>query len=204
LRNTFGCLAHALAFIHNKNVKHIDIKPKDLLIRAQRNGLSTYKIYIVDFGIARSYRSAIEAETDSPIPFTRTYVAPEVVLQDTRGFSADLFSLGCVFIEMMATLMSAPSCNECHCLSDVRTSTSRDSSYHANLDTIRGWYLYVFGKDSREGLLSEELLGLVPGITEHMPECRLSAAELNHNLRGLCCFECDAGPEPFEVVENLP
>ncbi|ORY11323.1 kinase-like domain-containing protein, partial [Clohesyomyces aquaticus] len=108
LERFFGCLSTAVSFLHDNNVKHMDIKPKNLLVRnlatLNTNRRSYFRIYIADFGISRSYQSPSESETDSPTSFTRTYAAPEVVIQDKRGFSADIFSLGCVFAEMLATL----------------------------------------------------------------------------------------------------
>ncbi|KAF2196317.1 kinase-like protein, partial [Delitschia confertaspora ATCC 74209] len=94
LRRFFGCLSAAMSFIHQNNVKHMDIKPKNILVQRR-------EIFIADFGVARAYRSAHESETDGPTAFTRMYAAPEVALQDKRGFSADIFPLGCVFLEML-------------------------------------------------------------------------------------------------------
>tara|TARA_R110002003_G_scaffold52_20_gene4500 strand:- start:2621 stop:4060 length:1440 start_codon:yes stop_codon:yes gene_type:complete len=202
LRISFGCLTHALAFIHSKNVKHMDIKPKNILIRPMNPSYSSYKIYIADFGIARSYKSANDAETDSPISFTRTYAAPEVVQQDTRGFSADIFSLGCVFLEMLATLVSKPSRNERQSLSDIRTSSSRDSSYHANLDAIQAWYQHLFGAGVPDAGMPEDIFYLVPRMIEHLPDQRPAVTELSAKLSTLHCSRCDDGPEPFEAADQ--
>lgn len=49
-----------------------------------------------------------DSETDSSTAFTRKYSAPEVVLQDVRGLSADIFSLGCVYVELFAALTEDP------------------------------------------------------------------------------------------------
>ncbi|OCL13200.1 hypothetical protein AOQ84DRAFT_333018 [Glonium stellatum] len=95
-------------FLHQKLTKHMDIKPKNLLVKRRRDGDETihpkYKIYLADFGITRSYARAVDAETESPTGFTRLYAAPEVADQRKRGLSADVFSLGCVFAEMLGVL----------------------------------------------------------------------------------------------------
>ncbi|KAF2811502.1 kinase-like protein, partial [Mytilinidion resinicola] len=102
------CLAKALAYIHENAMKHMDVKPKNLLVRDLRSSTicnqGHYKIYIADFGIARSYRSIEECNTESPIAFTRIYAAPEVVAQERRDQKADIFSLGAVYCEMLAVL----------------------------------------------------------------------------------------------------
>lgn len=63
-----------------------------------------YKVYIADFGIARHYSIEEDMETSTPVEYTKAYAAPEVVDQATRGAAADVFSLRCVFIEMIAAL----------------------------------------------------------------------------------------------------
>lgn len=199
LRRFFGCLASSLAFIHEMNVKHMDIKPKNLLVR--RYG--TFKIYIADFGIARGYKSSADAETDTPVPFTRTYAAPEVILQDTRGFSADRFSLGCVFMEMMATLVSKPSFDERQRLSDLLASSKfGDASYHANLHAVQEWYeeVFILNHSKDREFLPQDLLDLVPRMIQAAPDQRPSAVELSRKLVSLCCSACDSGPESFEAA----
>jgi serine/threonine protein kinase len=47
-----GCLSNAIAFIHKENIKHMDIKPKNLLVWARKG--RDFKTYVADFGIARS------------------------------------------------------------------------------------------------------------------------------------------------------
>jgi serine/threonine protein kinase len=112
MRGFFGCLSSTLNFIHGSFTKHLDIKPKNLLIkdmgskgirtRAGSSLLLRYKIIVADFGISRFYNSAEELETESPVSFTKTYAAPEVVEQRRRGPAADTFSLGCVYAELVA------------------------------------------------------------------------------------------------------
>jgi serine/threonine protein kinase len=135
----FKCLSHALEFLHSRAVKHMDLKPKNLLVRdLDRSSISDkYRIYIADFGIARSYQSAAESETDSPTPFTRKYAAPEVVLQKTRGFKADIFSLGCIYMEMVATIMSVSTGEDKRGrLQSVCCTEEGDASYQANITSI--------------------------------------------------------------------
>jgi serine/threonine protein kinase len=100
----FSCLANALSFIHRHNTKHMDIKPSNILVRQVSNSLFGFKVYIADFVISRSYDNAKLAETDGATSFTRKYAAPEVIAQEQRGLSADVFSLACVFVEILTTL----------------------------------------------------------------------------------------------------
>jgi serine/threonine protein kinase len=92
------CLSSAVQYIHHNLTKHMDIKPKNIIVRATQN--YEYTLLVADFGIARSYARADDIETDGETSFTKRYAAPEVVNQDFRGLPADVFSLGCVFFEM--------------------------------------------------------------------------------------------------------
>ncbi len=114
LRAFFGCLSSSLNFIHGARTKHLDIKPMNILVKDMGPAglrrrpnfpvLLRYKVIIADFGISRYYGMDEVLDTDTPVSFTMTYAAPEVVYQETRGLSADVFSLGCVFTEMIAAL----------------------------------------------------------------------------------------------------
>ncbi|KAF1980167.1 hypothetical protein BU23DRAFT_396924, partial [Bimuria novae-zelandiae CBS 107.79] len=68
-------------------------------------------VYITDFGLAKYYTSIATSETEGPTMFTRKYAAPEVVEQDKRGFAADIFSLGCVFVEII-TVITRKTCSK--------------------------------------------------------------------------------------------
>ncbi|KAH8728996.1 kinase-like domain-containing protein [Phaeosphaeriaceae sp. PMI808] len=170
----FGCLSNAIAYIHGQNIKHMDIKPKNLLVRLVR--ADEYRIYVADFGIARYYKCAADSETDSPTSFTRAYAAPEVVHQDKRGFSADIFSLGCVFIELTATLFSCTDLCEDHderqILLDLRKSDSGNPSFYANIDVVKIWYENMMnGKlddtfDGKMFIVSRKAKDIIPKRSE--------------------------------------
>jgi serine/threonine protein kinase len=101
----YSCLSSGVQYIHQNLIKHMDIKPQNILVRA-RQARYQYTVLIADFGIARSYATLDDTETDGMTPFTKRYAAPEVVKQDLRGLPADVFSLGCVFIEIFENFES--------------------------------------------------------------------------------------------------
>lgn len=208
----YGCLFNAVDFIHEQNIKHMDIKPKNLLVRMCKG--KGYRIYIADFGIARAYTSAVDVETDSPTPFTRAYAAPEVVDQDKRGFSADIFSLGCVFMEMMATLSSClrEARDERQILLEVRKTTSGTPAFYANIDAVARWYKLIiydpesnlrprYNRDYGPSNLPNEIVDIVPNMIAESSGSRPSASTLKDLTAVLCCSECHSGPEPFEAAD---
>ncbi|KAF1836863.1 kinase-like protein, partial [Decorospora gaudefroyi] len=97
------CLTSAVAFIHGRTTKHMDIKPQNILIR--EIGSSPFdpgwRVYLADFGLSRSFTSQDHSQTDGPTSRTPRYCAPEVYKSERRGRSADIFSLGCVFLEIL-------------------------------------------------------------------------------------------------------
>lgn len=139
-----GCLSNALRYLHANVTKHMDIKPKNLLVRQIAEDSPfwyTYRIYIADFGIARAYQSIADSETDSPTFCTRLYAAPEVIEGKRRGLSADIFSLGCVFLEILATIgWSLSGQDMLQELKYLRTKNINGyMSYQANIPDVQAW-----------------------------------------------------------------
>lgn len=200
----FSCLSRTISFLHSNATKHMDIKPKNLLIKDLRyNSLSQgpYKIYIADFGITRSYKRAADAETDSPTSFTPLYAAPEVVDQRKRGLSADIFSLGCVFAEMLAVL--AESDNEPKrkdLLAVLSADEEQPRSYHGNIPLVAQWLREINELNN----YSPHFTGLSPlrdriwQMIDANPLRRPSADTVVSWLEAPtpCCL---LGPDPFSV-----
>lgn len=98
LMSAFGCLANGLAFIHRQTIRHKDIKPQNILIHKG-------SVVFTDFGISRDFSQAGHSTTTgNPQAFTRRYCAPEVAEWDSRNSKSDVFSLGCVFLEIISAL----------------------------------------------------------------------------------------------------
>ncbi|KAI9862448.1 MAG: hypothetical protein M1813_004298 [Trichoglossum hirsutum] len=97
LRTFFGCLATALQYLHDNQIRHKDIKPGNILVH-QGNVLFT------DFGLSRDSTDATGSTTSGATAFTPRYCAPEVAAYECRNTSSDIWSLGCVFLEMVVVL----------------------------------------------------------------------------------------------------
>ena len=98
---SFGCLSSGLEFMHAQKVRHKDIKPHNILVH--RNSL----IY-TDFGSSLDYSAATRSVTTGPPSSTsRRYAAPELHDWSPRSSKTDIFSLGCVFFEIISALVRA-------------------------------------------------------------------------------------------------
>lgn len=82
-------------------VKHKDLKPDNLIIKSG-------SVLIADFGISKDLIDEATTATKNLAPQgTPIYWAPEVNSGGRRGRSVDIFSLGCIFLEI-ATVLAAP------------------------------------------------------------------------------------------------
>ena len=125
--STFGCLTRAIAYLHENKIRHKDIKPSNILL--SRDG-----IWLTDFGAAKDYTADLTSTSESRERGTLRYCAPEVFSYEKSSRSADIFSLGCVFLEMVVVLTHSHTLAE---LSKLRLLKNR--SYEANLDYIEQW-----------------------------------------------------------------
>lgn len=93
-------VAGALSFAHRNGVVHRDIKPGNILITA--NG----QVKVTDFGIARALNQAsIESSLTQAgsVMGTATYFSPEQAQGQRVDPRSDLYSLGIVLYEMLAS-----------------------------------------------------------------------------------------------------
>ncbi len=98
LRTFFGCLARALEFLHEHNVRHKDIKPSNILVHRG-------SVLFTDFGLSFDFTDADGSTTVGMVNgMTRRYCAPEVAALEPRNTASDIWSLGVVFLEMIAVL----------------------------------------------------------------------------------------------------
>lgn len=84
-----------LVYLHNKGVIHRDIKGANILLDSKG------KLKLSDFGCSKQYQS-VDAESGfiTSLIGTLPWMAPEVVKQKGYGRKADIWSLGCVALEM--------------------------------------------------------------------------------------------------------
>ncbi|KAF2021790.1 kinase-like protein, partial [Aaosphaeria arxii CBS 175.79] len=89
------CLSGTLSFIHAKGVRHKDIKTRNILVK---DG----DVLFADFGSSHMFHDEDNSITEGPAyGHTLMYCSPEVVEWQKRGRAADVFSLGCVFTELL-------------------------------------------------------------------------------------------------------
>lgn len=128
LRGFFGCLVSAVQYLHDSKVRHRDIKPQNIIVKNDQ-------VYLADFGVTHSWENLTRTTTTADSGKTVIYAAPEVVRVERINTAADMWSLGCVFLEMVTVLKGKA-------VQDMRNyfrEQSDSSSFHDNAESISVW-----------------------------------------------------------------
>ncbi|MFC1853218.1 serine/threonine-protein kinase PknK [candidate division CSSED10-310 bacterium] len=91
-------LCTTLAYLHGEGIVHRDLKPDNIFVKPDGSPV------IVDFGLITEFSSAASRETlsvESGTVGTLPYMAPEQIRGDLVDARADLYSLGCIFYELL-------------------------------------------------------------------------------------------------------
>jgi hypothetical protein len=192
IRPFFGCLTAALCYLHDNRIRHKDIKPSNVLIKHDQ-------VYLTDFGTSLDWSGHDNSTTATAPPTTPRYCAPEVMSCIERNTSSDIWSLGCVFLEMWTVLRQ-------HTLEDLRTYMSAHGTqvkeYHSNPDGFTGWIkvLERVAGPSCDRVPSNWISNMLqrqPALRWncHILEDRIREASTDltaeHVFSGLCCLEPD-------------
>ncbi|XP_057419311.1 mitogen-activated protein kinase 7-like [Lotus japonicus] len=97
-------LLQGLEYLHSANILHRDLKPENLLVNAKCD------LKICDFGLSRTNGVGDEFMTEYVV--TRWYRAPELLLYNGNyGTSIDVWSVGCIFAEILGRKPLFPGIN---------------------------------------------------------------------------------------------
>ena len=185
LRRAFGCLASGLAFMHRKRIRHKDINGRNILVHQG-------SVIYTDFGISKSFSEADNSTTEGPVlSLTRRYSAPEILDHGRRNSKSDVFSLGCVYLELLSALTSVP-------VIDYSKLFAEDSQNLA--DQIRTSTM----SHTPDSSLAELALSMISAHHDQRPK----SSEVDMQLRtytGHICDECQIPrtPDP-ELVFTIP
>ncbi|KAL2187637.1 kinase-like protein [Thermothelomyces heterothallicus CBS 203.75] len=102
LRQVMGCITRAVAYCHGSNVRHLDLKPANILLNPGR-------VYLADFGIAKDVHDRDNTMTIG-VQGTPKWRAPEVQQHnaDWSMKAADVYSLGLILLNIFTVIYNAP------------------------------------------------------------------------------------------------
>jgi serine/threonine protein kinase len=172
LEQSLGCLTSAIAYVHEHTTKHMDIKPQNILVRCPGDSASR-RVYLADFGLSRNFASQGHSQTDGPTSRTPRYCAPEVYKYQIRGRSADIFSLGCVFAEILTVTCGKHPQD----FADHRVGDGHDESFHANLPRVYEW-MDTISVSYHDNHLTADRAAVIKKMMTYEPNTRPTALEI--------------------------
>ena len=192
LRPFFGCLTSALSYLHDNRIRHKDIKPSNVLIKHDQ-------VYLTDFGTSLDWSGRDNSTTLTAPPTTPRYCAPEVMAFVERNTSSDIWSLGCVFLEMWTVLKRhTPEGLKSH----MSAHGTHVKEYHHNLEAIASWIQIL--EDSMGPSCDLAPSQWIQNMLQHQPRSRWNCHVLANHIqeastdpsseyafKGLCCLEPD-------------
>jgi serine/threonine protein kinase len=174
LRRIYGCLAKAVEYLHENGIRHKDIKPSNVLLNP------TSSLFLTDFGISTDFTDASTSVTDGIARGTYKYCAPEVARWEPRGRAADVYSLGCVFLQI-ETVNRGLSLLDL----DKFRSSGDDQSFQKSPDRVRLWIHKLHAAaclPPSEISTGIQLLDLIQAMLEEHPVERRTIQEVTRDL----------------------
>ncbi|KAH7070246.1 kinase-like domain-containing protein [Paraphoma chrysanthemicola] len=131
LRHSIGCITSALAYLHQLDIRHEDLKPSNILVHG-------FNVLLTDFGSCYEFSdTAISTTTGPAIGTTPRYRAPEVHKSEDRNRLTDVWSLGYVLFEIISRLQG-------HRLSTMmsfwRKKGTKEAGFANNKDAVALWF----------------------------------------------------------------
>jgi serine/threonine protein kinase len=128
-----GQLAEALAECHDKGVVHRDVKPENLMLRADGSAA------LVDFGIAKEVGDTAGLTRTGEFLGSVSYMAPERFSALDSGPPTDVYAMGVLLYEMLTgekpfTRATAPETLAAHLAAPVPALPQRFQKYQALLN----------------------------------------------------------------------
>lgn len=89
-------IAEGLAYAHNRNVIHKDIKPQNVMVTQQG------EVKLMDFGIAETVRNSMSRVQNTYSSGTLVYMSPEQIKGKDIGKESDVYSFGAMLYELLS------------------------------------------------------------------------------------------------------
>ncbi|KAF7560297.1 hypothetical protein G7046_g3840 [Stylonectria norvegica] len=185
LRNIMGCVSRAMAHCHANDVRHLDIKPSNILLKADR-------VYLADFGISKDV-SGQDQTTTQGLPGTERWRAPELYADHGSSMQlSDIYSLGLVFLNIATVLYNArlADFDEALKYSDRQTREeqmpTREEKLRRHLELLTSHALVIppfrFTSEGQETVKPRPVVNLISRMLSSSPLKRLPANKIDDKL----------------------
>ncbi|MCJ1331176.1 ATP binding [Thelotrema lepadinum] len=161
IRNFVRQILDGLAYLHSKDIIHRDIKGANVLVDNRGN------IKISDFGISKRVEvsnlgNPTKHNNRTSLQGSVFWMAPEVVKQISYTRKADIWSLGCLIVEMFTGEHPFPNCNQLQAIFQIgqkaKPAIPEDASEEAKAFLERTFEHDYEKRPSAEDLLQEPFL----------------------------------------------
>lgn len=137
-------------------------------------------MFFTDFGVSRDWAELGHSTTSSPSITSPRYCAPETAAYEPRNTSADVWSLGCVFLEMCTVLSGEPLS---HLNTHFRSEGSRSLLYHQNSKALDTWIIKLGSKKDSEYHILEPVTWIADHMLQRRAEDRWNVQELYDRIQ---------------------
>ncbi|ETO32077.1 hypothetical protein RFI_05040, partial [Reticulomyxa filosa] len=176
-------LCDGIHYCHKQHVLHRDLKPQNLLLT---NVTLKGQLKLADFGLARAFGIPVRSFTHEVV--TLWYRPPDVLLGSKHyNTSVDMWSIGCIFAEMLTGRPLFPGTSEKDQLHKIfqllGTPTTDVWSGMENLPQYKPDFPIYEAKDLGKlfTMLDSTGVDILKSFLQHDPDKRISAAEaMNH------------------------
>lgn len=167
IRNFVRQILAGLSYLHGRDIIHRDIKGANVLVDNKGN------IKISDFGISKRVEaSALLAPQKNGGHMHRPslqgsvfWMAPEVVKQTSYTRKADIWSLGCLIVEMFTGTHPFPNCSQLQAIFQIGNSSAKPTTPDKASEEGKAFLGKTFETDHEKRPSADELL-LLPFLKQ--------------------------------------
>ncbi|CAD6890165.1 unnamed protein product [Tilletia controversa] len=145
-----------LQFLHGRNIVHSDIKGANILVDTKG------QIKISDFGISKKDTEVIASSGKAPkktaLQGSVFWMAPEAVKQTSSSRKADIWSVGCLVVEMLTGMHPWPSLNQMQALFRIGSMKATPPMPEDISDPCRHFLNWTFELDHTKRPTADDLL----------------------------------------------
>lgn len=199
-------MLEAVEYMHALHLVHTDLKPENILLESLETSRassssgdltvpSTPAIKVIDFG-----SSTFEEQYHSNIVSTRHYRAPEIILGHGWSYPCDMWSIGCIMVELITgdALFQVRQQGCCVMAGRVDSNTIWMASFHACHKTCMCCVGSWAGGDVPQGHVPFVLASCI--LLSNAIRCIVAATfaleQTHENLEHLAMMEAVLGPIP--------
>jgi mitogen-activated protein kinase kinase kinase len=157
IRNFVRQILDGLSYLHGRDIIHRDIKGANVLVD-NKGGIK-----ISDFGISKRVEASSMLGSQShmnrpSLQGSVYWMAPEVVRQTAHTKKADIWSLGCLVVEMFSGSHPFPNCSQLQAIFAIGSNQAKPTVPEGCSEEAKGFLERTFEIDHERRPSADELL----------------------------------------------